>query len=58
MVKQLGEKVIKSLERQITFPKRLGDPLEFASMCCSIIENKYLNGETIRLDGSVRMSAM
>jgi len=39
----------------IPFPKRLGDPAEFGQLVVSMIENSYLNGETIRLDGGVRM---
>jgi len=39
----------------IPFPKRLGDPAEFAQLVVHIAENSYLNGETIRLDGGVRM---
>ncbi len=39
----------------IPFPKRMGNPSEFASLVCQIIENAYLNGENIRLDGAIRM---
>jgi len=39
------------------FPKRLGNPVEYAQLARQIIENPYLNGETIRLDASIRMSA-
>jgi NAD(P)-dependent dehydrogenase (short-subunit alcohol dehydrogenase family) len=39
----------------IPFPKRLGDPAEFGQLVVSMVENSYLNGETIRLDGGVRM---
>lgn len=38
------------------FPKRLGHPPEYGQMACSIIENGFLNGEVIRLDGSIRMA--
>ena len=44
-----------SLGRQVPFPPRLGRPEEFASMVQTIAENGYLNGETIRLDGAIRM---
>jgi NAD(P)-dependent dehydrogenase (short-subunit alcohol dehydrogenase family) len=37
------------------FPKRLGNPEEYALLAMQIIENPYLNGETIRLDGGIRM---
>ena len=41
--------------RQVPFPARLGDPAEFAALVESIITNSMLNGETIRLDGAIRM---
>ena len=44
-----------SLGKQVPFPPRLGRPEEFASMVQTIVENSYLNGETIRLDGAIRM---
>jgi NAD(P)-dependent dehydrogenase (short-subunit alcohol dehydrogenase family) len=47
----------KSLVEQITFPKRFGQPEEFAQLVQTIVENAYLNGEVIRLDGAVRMQA-
>jgi 3-hydroxyacyl-CoA dehydrogenase/3-hydroxy-2-methylbutyryl-CoA dehydrogenase len=37
------------------FPKRLGNPPEYASLAKQMVENSYLNGETIRLDGGIRM---
>ena len=45
-----------SLGAQVPFPDRLGKPEEFARMVQAIIENPYLNGETIRLDGAIRMT--
>lgn len=45
-----------SLGRQVPFPPRLGEPSEFAHMVKSIVENEMLNGETIRLDGAIRMA--
>jgi 3-hydroxyacyl-CoA dehydrogenase / 3-hydroxy-2-methylbutyryl-CoA dehydrogenase len=51
----LGEEVVKSLSAQVTFPQRLGRPAEYGAMARSIIENAYLNGETIRLDGAIRL---
>lgn len=48
-------KVLERLAKQIPFPPRLGRPEEFASLVCHIIENPYLNGECIRLDGGLRM---
>ena len=43
------------LASQIPFPVRLGYPKEFAMLACHIVENPYLNGEFIRLDGGLRM---
>lgn len=45
-----------SLAAQVPFPSRLGDPVEYAKMVASIIDNPMLNGETIRLDGAIRMA--
>jgi NAD(P)-dependent dehydrogenase (short-subunit alcohol dehydrogenase family) len=44
-----------ALGKGIPFPPRLGDPHEFALLACHIAENQMLNGETIRLDGALRM---
>jgi NAD(P)-dependent dehydrogenase (short-subunit alcohol dehydrogenase family) len=44
------------LAAAIPHPKRLGDPLDYAHLAVSILENRYLNGETIRLDGAIRMA--
>jgi 3-hydroxyacyl-CoA dehydrogenase / 3-hydroxy-2-methylbutyryl-CoA dehydrogenase len=52
----LPEPVRASLARQIPFPPRLGQPDEYAALAAHIIENAMLNGETIRLDGAIRMS--
>jgi NAD(P)-dependent dehydrogenase (short-subunit alcohol dehydrogenase family) len=52
----LPEEVQKSLAASIPFPKRLGQPQEFASLCAHIVNNVHLNGETIRLDGALRMA--
>ena len=46
----------ESLSKSIPFPPRFGAPDEFGSMVEHIISNPYLNGETIRLDGAVRMT--
>ena len=51
----LSEKVRERLSKQVPFPPRLGKPEEFASLVCHIIQNPYLNGESIRLDGGLRM---
>jgi NAD(P)-dependent dehydrogenase (short-subunit alcohol dehydrogenase family) len=51
----LPEEARQALGAGVLFPKRLGFPAEFAQLVCSIAENPYLNGETIRLDGGLRM---
>ena len=43
---------------QVPFPHRLGYPDEFASLAAEIVRNPMLNGETIRLDGAIRMASM
>lgn len=55
MFKSLPEEARKSLGATVPFPSRLGDPREYAFLARSIIENPMLNGETIRLDGAIRM---
>lgn len=52
----LPEKARISLGQQVPFPSRLGRPAEMANLCMHIIQNAMLNGETIRLDGSIRMA--
>jgi NAD(P)-dependent dehydrogenase (short-subunit alcohol dehydrogenase family) len=44
-----------ALATDVVFPKRLGDPAEYGALVAAIVENSYLNGETIRLDGGIRM---
>src|SRR3954468_9135604 len=51
----LPEENRQALGEQIPFPSRLGDPAEFAALACHIAQNPMLNGETIRLDGALRM---
>jgi len=55
MLAAMPQDVQDSLGKQVPFPPRLGRPEEFASMVQTIVENSYLNGETIRLDGAIRM---
>lgn len=45
-----------SLGQQVPYPARLGRPAEYAALVAAIVENGYLNGETIRLDGAIRMA--
>jgi len=57
MAATLDEKVVAALKEQVEAPKRLGDMREFAHCCVFIIENAYLNAETIRLDAASRLRA-
>jgi NAD(P)-dependent dehydrogenase (short-subunit alcohol dehydrogenase family) len=52
---RVREAVKERLAQQVPFPPRLGKPSEFASLVCHIVQNPYLNGEVIRLDGGLRM---
>jgi 3-hydroxyacyl-CoA dehydrogenase / 3-hydroxy-2-methylbutyryl-CoA dehydrogenase len=52
----LPEENRRALEATIPFPSRLGRPEEFAALAGQIVENEMLNGETIRLDGALRMA--
>lgn len=55
MMQSLPEKAREQLEAAVPYPKRLGNPNEFAKLVVHIIDNAYLNGEVIRLDGAIRM---
>jgi len=55
MLAGLPEPARQSLGQQVPFPPRLGRPEEYAALVQSIVENTMLNGETIRLDGAIRM---
>ena len=52
----MPEKIRTPLIDATQFPKRLGHPSEYANMVCSMVENGFLNGEVIRLDGAIRMA--
>ncbi len=56
MLKGMPADVQQSLGKQVPFPPRLGRPAEYAQLVQSIVSNIMLNGETIRLDGAIRMS--
>jgi NAD(P)-dependent dehydrogenase (short-subunit alcohol dehydrogenase family) len=56
LLARLSESVRNSLAATVPHPSRLGDPSEFAHLALAIIENGMLNGETIRLDGAIRMA--
>jgi 3-hydroxyacyl-CoA dehydrogenase / 3-hydroxy-2-methylbutyryl-CoA dehydrogenase len=57
MVKGLGEEVVASLIDTIEAPRRPGDPAEFAHLVKFLIENRYMNGECVRIDAATRMRA-
>lgn len=57
MTKMMGKKVKQSLENAMEFPKRAGQPEEFAHLVRSTVENSMLNGTVLRLDGAMRMPA-
>ena len=56
MMSSLTPEVQASLGKMVPFPSRLGRPAEFAALVRAIVENPMLNGETIRLDGAIRMA--
>jgi NAD(P)-dependent dehydrogenase (short-subunit alcohol dehydrogenase family) len=56
MLLGLPQEVQDSLGQQVPFPSRLGKPEEYANLVAAICENPMLNGETIRLDGAIRMA--
>jgi NAD(P)-dependent dehydrogenase (short-subunit alcohol dehydrogenase family) len=55
MLGALPEDKRAALAADVVFPKRLGDPAEYGALVAAIVETGYLNGETIRLDGAIRM---
>ena len=56
MMGSLSKEVQESLGKMVPFPPRLGRPAEYASLVAEIVRNEMLNGETIRLDGAIRMA--
>ena len=56
LMQTLPAEVQQSLAASIPFPRRLGQPREFAALAAHIVTNGHLNGETIRLDGALRMA--
>jgi NAD(P)-dependent dehydrogenase (short-subunit alcohol dehydrogenase family) len=56
MLDTLPEEVQHSLAASVPFPKRLGSPQQYADLVLHIVENRYLNGEVIRIDGALRMA--
>ena len=57
LLRGLPDAVREALGKTVPFPQRLGKPDEFAFLVRNIIENRMLNGEVIRLDGAIRMTA-
>ena len=55
MLMMLPEPALEALGKTVPFPSRLGNPDEYGMLACHIVENPMLNGETIRLDGAIRM---
>ena len=55
MLLGLPQEAQESLGRSVPYPARLGDPAEYAALAAFIVENPYLNGETIRIDGALRL---
>lgn len=55
MLLGMAPEVQEALGRMVPFPPRLGRPEEFAALAAHIVENGYLNGEVVRLDGAIRM---
>ena len=56
MLASLNEPARQALAESVVAPKRLGTPAEYAKLVMAIVDNDYLNGETIRLDGALRMA--
>ncbi len=55
MMDSLPQKAQAALAASVPFPKRLGKPEEYAALACFMIEAEYMNAETVRLDGAIRM---
>ena len=56
MLRGLPQEAQDSLAASVPFPRRLGQPAEYAALAVHLVENGYLNGETIRIDGALRMA--
>jgi NAD(P)-dependent dehydrogenase (short-subunit alcohol dehydrogenase family) len=57
MLSAMPQEVQQALGQMVPFPPRLGKPDEFASLVLHIVENQYINGEVIRLDGAIRLAS-
>ena len=56
MLARLRDDIREGLAASVPHPKRLGDPEDYAHMAVSLLENAYVNGHTVRLDGAIRMA--
>jgi len=56
MLASLRQDIREGLAASVPHPKRLGDPADYGHLAVSLLENRYINGETVRLDGSIRMA--
>ena len=56
MLANLRQDIREGLAASVPHPKRLGDPADYGHLAVSLLENRYINGETVRLDGSIRMA--
>lgn len=56
LLRGLSDEARESINASIPFPKRMGQAEEFASLVAHVVENDYLNGETIRIDGALRLA--
>ena len=56
MLARLRSDIRDGLAASVPFPKRLGNPGDYAQMALTLLQNQYVNGETIRLDGAIRMA--
>ena len=55
MLSRLRQDIREGLAAAVPHPKRLGDPADYGHLAVSLLENPYVNGETVRLDGAIRM---
>ena len=55
MLSRLRQDIREGLAAAVPYPKRLGDPADYGHLAVSLLENPYINGETVRLDGAIRM---
>lgn len=56
LLARFSDEIRDGLASSVTFPKRLGEPDEYASLADELLHNRYLNGEVVRLDGAIRMA--